>query len=67
MLRKLKKEDAKPMFLNWDSDSEVSKYTLWLKKMSKLLKRCKVFVDYLFELGYSKILIRADVRNVTSR
>ena len=27
---------------------------------------CKAFVDYLFELGYPKIIIRADVRNIGS-
>ena len=27
---------------------------------------CKAFTDYLFELGYPKVLIRADVRNVGS-
>ena len=27
---------------------------------------CKAFVNYLFELGYPKVLIRADVRNIGS-
>ena len=27
---------------------------------------CKAFMNYLFELGYEKILIRADVRNIGS-
>ena len=29
-LRKLRKDDAEAMFLNWDSDPEVAKYTLWV-------------------------------------
>lgn len=27
---------------------------------------CKAFINYLFELGYPKILIRADIRNIGS-
>ena len=27
---------------------------------------CKALIDYLFELGYPKILIRADERNIAS-
>lgn len=30
VLRKLRKDDAEPMFRNWDSDPEVAKYTLWV-------------------------------------
>lgn len=127
VLRKLKREDAEPMFRNWDSDPEVAKYTLWVahenvevtkklvdmwleeEKAGKVVRfvitekgsdepigaidtvsfhndipeigyclsrkcwnkgymteACKAFVNYLFELGYSRILIRADVRNVGS-
>ncbi len=29
-LRRLRKDDAEPMFRNWDSDPEVAKYTLWI-------------------------------------
>ena len=128
ILRKLKLEDAEPMFLNWDSDPEVAKYTFWVahnsvEETKKLVNKwledenesktirfvitvkgsdepigaidivcyhnnlpevgyalsrkcwskgymsevCKAFVDYLFELGYAKILIRSDVRNIGSR
>ena len=127
ILRRLKKEDAEPMFKNWDSDPDVAKYTLWVahedvevtKKLVNawleeekdgkiqrfvitlkgndepigaidtvnfrddipevgfclsrkywnkgyMTEACKVFVDYLFELGHPKVLIRADVRNVGS-
>lgn len=127
ILRRLKKEDAEPMFRNWDSDPEVAKYTLWVahenvevtKKLVDtwleeekdgkiqrfvitlkgndepigaidtvnfrddipevgfclsrkywnkgfMTEACKAFVNYLFELGYPKVLIRADVRNVGS-
>ena len=127
ILRKLKKEDAEPMFRNWDSDPEVAKYTLWVahenvevtKKLvdswiedenngkairfvitlkgddepigaidvvnmhdnvpevgyclsrkcwgkGYMTEACKAFVEYLYELGYKKILIRADIRNVGS-
>ena len=30
ILCKLRKDDAEPMFKNWDSDPEVAKYTLWV-------------------------------------
>ncbi|MBQ8142239.1 MAG: GNAT family N-acetyltransferase [Bacilli bacterium] len=30
LLRKLKKEDAEPMFKNWASDEEVTKYMTWI-------------------------------------
>jgi RimJ/RimL family protein N-acetyltransferase len=30
LLCKLKKEDAEPMFRNWDSDPEIAKYTFWV-------------------------------------
>ena len=127
VLRKLKKEDAEPMFRNWCSDPEVAKYTLWVahedvsvtKKLvdmwleeekddktvrffitqkgsdepigsidvvhyydgipeigyclsrkfwnqGYMTEACKAFINYLFELGHSKILIRADARNVGS-
>ena len=127
LLRKLKKEDAEPMFNNWCNDPEVAKYTLWVahksvketeqlvdmwlkeEKEGKAIRfvivekdsdepigsidtvkfidgvpeigyclsrkywnkgymseACKAFMDYLFELGYEKILIRADVRNIGS-
>jgi len=127
VLRKLKREDAEPMFRNWGSDPEVAKYTLWVAhenvEVTKRLvdtwleedkkgqvirfvitlknsdepigaidtvnfregipevgyclsrkywnngymsEACKAFVEYLFELGYSKILIRADTRNIGS-
>ena len=127
VLRKLKKEDAEPMFKNWDSDPEVAKYTLWIahenvettkmlvdmwlqeEKENKAIRfvitekdndepigsidtvkfidgvpevgyclsrkcwgqgymteACKAFVDYLFQLGYKKVLIRADIRNIGS-
>lgn len=127
VLRKLTKDDAEPMFRNWDSDPEVAKYTLWvahnnvevtqrlvdtwleeekttnvvrfvitekgsdepigsidtvkfidnLPEVGYCLSRkcwakgymteaCKAFVNYLFELGYPKVLIRADVRNIGS-
>ena len=127
ILRKLKKEDAEPMYKNWDSDPEVAKYTFWVahenvEETKKLVdmwldeykdektvrfvitekgkdepigsidvvsyhkglpeigyclsrkhwnkgymtEACKAMIDYLFELGYPKILIRADVRNTGS-
>ena len=127
VLRKLRKDDAEPMFRNWDSDPEVAKYTLWVahenvettKKLvdvwleeyknekterfvitekgndepigsidivsfkgevpevgyclsrkfwgrGYMTEACKEFVDYLFSLGYEKVLIRADVRNTGS-
>lgn len=31
-----------------------------------MTEACKAFVNYLFELGYPKVLIRADVRNIGS-
>lgn len=31
-----------------------------------MTEACKAFVNYLFELGYPKVLIRADLRNVGS-
>ena len=128
VLRKLKREDAEPMFRNWDSDPEVAKYTLWVahknvettkklvdmwleeEKDGKTIRfvitekgsdepigaidivkfignipeigyclsrkhwnkgymseACRAFVNYLFELGYPKVLIRADTRNVSSQ
>ena len=127
ILRKLKREDAEPIFRNWCSDPEVAKYTLWVahenvdvtKKIvgmwleeekttnvvrfvitikgndepigaidtvnfrngipevgyclsrkywnkGYMTEACKAFVNYLFELGYPKVLIRADVNNVGS-
>ena len=30
VLRRLRRDDAEPMFRNWDSDIEVAKYTLWV-------------------------------------
>ena len=127
VLRKLRKDDAEPMFRNWDNDPEVAKYTLWVahenvevtkqlvdrwleeEKDDKIVRfvitlkdsdepigsidtvnfhnglpevgfclsrkhwnkgymseACTAFVDYLFELGYPKVLIRADVRNIGS-
>ena len=127
ILRKLRKDDAKPMFSNWCSNPEVAKYTFWvahenvevtqklvdmwleeekdektvrfvitlkgddepigsidvvqyindLPEIGYCLSRkhwgkgymteaCGALVDYLFELGYPKVLIRADVRNIGS-
>ena len=127
ILRKLKKEDAEPMFKNWDSDPEVAKYTFWVahknvettkelvdvwlqeEKDNKAIRfiitkkgndepigsidtvqfinkvpevgyclskkhwgkgymseACNAFVNYLFELGYNKVVIRADIRNIPS-
>ena len=127
ILRKLRKEDAEPMFYNWCNDPEVAKYTLWvehqdvettkqlvdmwleeerttnvvrfmitLKDSGTLIgsidtvdfingvpeigyclsrqywnrgymtEACQAFINYLIELGYSKIVIRADVRNISS-
>lgn len=127
ILRKLKVEDAEPMFRNWDSDPEVAKYTIWVahknvEETQKLVdmwleeeknektvrfiitfknsdepigsidvvnykddipeigyclarkywgqgymtEACKAFITYLFELGHSKIIIRADERNIGS-
>lgn len=127
ILRRLKREDAEPMFRNWCNDPEVAKYTLWVAHESvettkKLVdmwleeekdekterfvitlkgndepigsidivhfyndipeigyclsrkywnkgymsEACKAFINYLFELGYPKILIRADIRNIGS-
>ena len=127
ILRKLKKEDALPMFENWDNDPEVAKYTLWVahesveeteklidmwlqeEKEGKIIRfiitekgsdapigsidtfefvngvpeigyclsrkhwnkgymteACSAFVNYLFELGYDKVLVRADKRNIAS-
>lgn len=34
LLRKLRKDDALPMFKNWDSDPEVAKYTIWVAHKS---------------------------------
>lgn len=126
-LRKLRKDDAEPMFRNWGSDPEVAKYSTWIahenvevtkklidmwleeEKDGKIVRfvitlkdndepigsidtanfhdglpeigyclsrkhwgkgymteACKAFVEYLFELGYPKILIRADVKNIGS-
>ena len=127
ILRKFKREDAKPMFRNWANDPEVAKYTLWAahesvettiklvdmwlneEKQEKTVRfvitlkeddepigaidivhfidgipeigyclsrkhwnkgymteACEAFINYLFELGYPKILIRADERNIGS-
>ena len=43
-------------------------YCLTRKYWNKgiMTEACKAFISYLFELGYSKILIRADVRNIGS-
>ena len=43
VLRKLKKEDAEPMFKNWDSDPEVAKYTLWIAHEN--VETTKMLVD----------------------
>ena len=127
ILRKFKREDAKPMFRNWCNDPEVAKYTLWAahesvettiklvdmwlneEKQEKTVRfvitlkeddepigaidivhfidgipeigyclsrkhwnkgymteACEAFINYLFELGYPKILICADERNIGS-
>ena len=47
ILRKLKKEDAEPMFRNWDSDPEVAKYTLWVAHEN--VEVTKKLVDTWFE------------------
>ena len=43
-------------------------YCLSRKRWGKsyTTEACRAFVDYLFELGYPKIIIRADVRNIGS-
>ena len=127
ILRKIKVEDVEPMFNNWASDPEVTKFVTWLphqnKEVTKYLvnewikqeedpktirymittkdkdepigmidvvgyidgapeigyslsrkywnkgymtEACKAFIDYLFDIGYSKIVIEADVRNLGS-
>lgn len=127
ILRKVKKEDASPMFSNWASDKEVTKYLTWpthesvevtnqiidywleeehkpnthrfmitlkgndepigsidvvkyiegVPEIGYCLSRkywnkgymsevCKAFVDYLFELGFNKILIEAAEDNIGS-
>ena len=37
-----------------------------MEKFSSLGGSCNAFTNYLFELGYPKVLIRADVRNIGS-
>ena len=127
ILRKLKREDAEPMFRNWANDPEVTKYMTWnshenievtktiinywleeekdpktirffitLKNSDEpigsidvvdyingvpeigyclsrkhwnkgyMTEACEAFINYLFELGYPKILICADERNIGS-
>ena len=43
-------------------------YCLSRKHWNKgyMSEACKAFVNYLFELGYPKVLIRADIRNIAS-
>ena len=127
VLRKVKKEDAEPMFRNWASDPEVTKYLTWNphenievtkmiinhwleeEKDSKTIRfvitlkdcgepigcidvvnyiednpeigyclsrkywnkglmteACKVFIKYLFDIGFTKVLIKAVVENIGS-
>ena len=51
----------------YDGIPEVG-YCLSRKHWNKgfMTEACKAFVNYLFELGYPKVLIRADVRNIGS-
>ena len=50
-----------------DGNPEVG-YCLSRKHWGKgyMTEACKPFVDYLFDLGYLKIVIRADIRNIGS-
>ena len=127
VLRKVNINDIEPMFNNWASDPEVTKYVTWLphqniettemiikewikeesgpktirflitikgndepigsidvveyfdeapeigfclsrKHWGKgyMTEACKAFVEYLFSLGFSKVLIEADERNIAS-
>ena len=127
ILRKVKAEDAEPMFRNWASDPEVTKYVTWLphedirvtkwiiqewlkeesdpktirfmitakesdepigmidvvgyiddapeigyslsrKQWGKgyMTEACKAFMKYLFDIGFERIVIEADIRNPAS-
>ena len=54
--------------LEFVNDVPEAGYCLSRKHWNKgyMSEACKAFADYLFELGYPKILIRADVRNIGS-
>lgn len=127
LLRKIKETDAEPMFRNWASDPEVTKYMTWnshenmevtktiinhwleeekdpktirfiitLKNIDEpigsidvvhyidgdpeigyclskkywnqglMTEACKVFIKYLFDIGFTKVLIKAVVENIGS-
>jgi len=127
ILRKVKMEDIEPMFNNWASDPEVTKYLTWLPHeniettrfiVNNWLKQeadsrttrfiitikgsdeplgsidvvdyidgapeigyclsrkywgkgymteaCKAFINHLFDIGFTKVVIEADVRNIGS-
>lgn len=127
VLRKVRHEDAEPMFRNWASDPEVTKYVTWLphgsvqitsmiveqwikeegdpkairymittkesdepigsidvvdyvdgvpeigyclsrKHWGKgyMTEACKAFVQYLFDIGFEKVVIEAHVENAAS-
>ncbi len=127
ILRKVKKEDAETMFINWASDPEVTKYTTWnphenievtktiinhwleeekdpktirfiitLKDSGEpigsidvvryiddspeigyclsrkywnqglMTEACKALIKYLFDIGFTKVLIKAVVENIGS-
>ena len=127
ILRKVKKEDAEPMFYNWASDPEVTKYLTWPPHQSVevtksiieawikedenpqinrfmittkesgepigsidvvgyvdgapevgyclarnywnkgyMTEAFKALIDYLFNLGFTKIVIEADTQNIGS-
>ena len=127
ILRKVRKEDAAPMFNNWANDPEVTKYLTWnphenIEVTKKIIdswleeennpktfrfmitlkdsgepigsidvvdyidgnpeigycsskkywnqglmtEACKVFIKYLFDIGFTKVLIKAVVENIGS-
>ena len=51
----------------YDGAPEIG-YSLSRKHWNKgyMSEACKAFVNYLFDLGFKKILIRADIRNIAS-
>ena len=127
VLRKVRPDDAEPMFRNWASDPEVAKYVtwpahenvetskavigMWVKAESDpktirymittkesdepigmidvvdyidgapeigyclskkhwgkgyMTEACKALIKYLFDIGFGKVVIEADVRNIGS-
>ena len=66
------KDDDEPIgaidIVNFHDNIPEVGYCLSRKEWGKgyMTEACKAFTNYLFELGYLKILIRADIRNIGS-